>query len=82
VSGAKLSVLIAVFFFTSVISVVTGSTSLITVPVMIALGIDVVFPQLSSSSITVRDMNSIILRQSHVQRIERACTVLGCCVFG
>jgi uncharacterized protein len=38
VSGAKLSVLIAVFFFTSVISVVTGSTSLITVPVMIALG--------------------------------------------
>ena len=40
VSGAKLSVLIAVFFFTSVISVVTGSTSLITVPVMIALGIE------------------------------------------
>ena len=39
-SGAKLSVLIAVFFFTSVISVVTGSTSLITVPVMIALGIE------------------------------------------
>jgi uncharacterized membrane protein YfcA len=29
-----------VFFFTSVISVVTGSTSLITVPVMIALGIE------------------------------------------
>jgi uncharacterized membrane protein YfcA len=40
VSGAKLSALIAVFFFTSVISVVTGSTSLITVPVMIALGIE------------------------------------------
>jgi hypothetical protein len=40
VSGAKLSILIAVFFFTSVISVVTGSTSLITVPVMIALGIE------------------------------------------
>jgi hypothetical protein len=40
VSGAKLSVLIAMFFFTSVISVVTGSTSLITVPVMIALGIE------------------------------------------
>src|ERR1700685_1240114 len=40
VAGAKLSVLIAVFFFTSVISVVTGSTSLITVPIMIALGIE------------------------------------------
>jgi uncharacterized membrane protein YfcA len=40
VSGAKLSGLIAVFFFTSVVSVVTGSTSLITVPVMIALGIE------------------------------------------
>jgi uncharacterized protein len=40
VSGAKVSVLIAVFFLTSVISVVTGSTSLITVPVMIALGIE------------------------------------------
>jgi uncharacterized membrane protein YfcA len=40
VSGAKLSVLIAVFFFTSMISVVTGSTSLITVPVTIALGIE------------------------------------------
>jgi uncharacterized protein len=40
VSVAKLSTLIAVFFFTSVISVVTGSTSLITVPVMIALGIE------------------------------------------
>jgi uncharacterized membrane protein YfcA len=40
VSGAKLSLLIAVFFFTSVVSVVTGSTSLITVPVMIALGIE------------------------------------------
>lgn len=39
-SGPKLSVLIAIFFFTSLISVVTGSTSLITVPVMIALGIE------------------------------------------
>lgn len=36
----KLAILIAVFFFTSVVSVVTGSTSLITVPVMIALGIE------------------------------------------
>jgi hypothetical protein len=33
-------VLIAVFFLTSILSVVTGSTSLITVPVMIALGIE------------------------------------------
>jgi uncharacterized membrane protein YfcA len=40
VSGTELSLLIAVFFFTSVISVVTGSTSLVTVPVMIALGIE------------------------------------------
>jgi uncharacterized protein len=40
VSGPKLSALVAVFFLTSVISVVTGSTSLITVPVMIALGIE------------------------------------------
>jgi hypothetical protein len=40
VSGAKLLTLIVVFFLTSVISVVTGSTSLITVPVMIALGIE------------------------------------------
>jgi uncharacterized protein len=37
---AKIVVLIAVFFFTSLISVVTGSTSLITVPVMIAFGIE------------------------------------------
>jgi len=36
----KLLILIAVFFCTSVISVVTGSTSLITVPAMISLGID------------------------------------------
>ena len=36
----RLLILIAVFFLTSVISVVTGSTSLITVPVMIALGIE------------------------------------------
>lgn len=39
-SAAKLITLIAVFFLTSVISVVTGSTSLITVPVMVAIGID------------------------------------------
>ena len=36
----KLLVLVAIFFLTSVISVVTGSTSLITVPVMITLGIE------------------------------------------
>jgi uncharacterized protein len=40
VSGAKIFTLVTVFFFTSVISVVTGSTALITVPVMIALGIE------------------------------------------
>ena len=33
-------ILVAVFFLTSVISVVTGSTSLITVPVMIAVGVE------------------------------------------
>lgn len=38
--AAKLLILIAVFFFTSTISVITGSTSLITVPVMISLGIE------------------------------------------
>ena len=37
---SKLLVLVAIFFVTSVISVVTGSTSLITVPAMIALGIE------------------------------------------
>jgi uncharacterized membrane protein YfcA len=36
----KLLILACVFFFTSLISVVTGSTSLITVPVMIEFGID------------------------------------------
>jgi uncharacterized protein len=36
----KLLLLIAVFFLTSAISVVTGSTSLITVPVMIQFGIE------------------------------------------
>jgi uncharacterized protein len=40
VPAGKLLVLVAIFFLTSVISVVTGSTSLITVPVMIALGIE------------------------------------------
>ncbi|QSJ20508.1 sulfite exporter TauE/SafE family protein [Nostoc sp. UHCC 0702] len=35
-----LSILIIVFFITSIISVVTGSTSLITVPVMLQLGIE------------------------------------------
>ena len=39
-SFAKLLILVAVFFFTSLVSVVTGSTSLITVPVMIAVGIE------------------------------------------
>ena len=39
-SLAKIFILIAVFFFTSLVSVVTGSTSLITVPVMIAVGIE------------------------------------------
>ena len=38
--SSKLLILIAVFFFTSLVSVVTGSTSLITVPTMIALGIE------------------------------------------
>ena len=40
VPTAKLLILVAVFFFTSILSVVTGSTSLITVPVMISLGIE------------------------------------------
>jgi uncharacterized protein len=40
VAVGKLLILVAVFFVTSVISVVTGSTSLITVPVMIAFGIE------------------------------------------
>jgi uncharacterized membrane protein YfcA len=40
VPSTKLLALIAVFFFTSVVSVVTGSTSLITVPVMIAFGME------------------------------------------
>jgi uncharacterized membrane protein YfcA len=39
-SGAKFIILIVVFFVTSIVSVVTGSTSLITVPVMIGLGIE------------------------------------------
>lgn len=38
--GAKFIILIVVFFVTSLVSVVTGSTSLITVPVMIGLGIE------------------------------------------
>jgi uncharacterized membrane protein YfcA len=40
VPASKLAILVAVFFVTSAISVVTGSTSLITVPVMIAFGIE------------------------------------------
>jgi uncharacterized protein len=40
VPGAKLITLVLVFFLTSVVSVVTGSTSLITVPVMITMGIE------------------------------------------
>lgn len=39
-SQTHLYILIAVFFFTSVLSVVTGSTSLITVPAMISLGME------------------------------------------
>lgn len=39
-SATRLIILACVFFFTSMISVVTGSTSLITVPAMIALGIE------------------------------------------
>jgi uncharacterized membrane protein YfcA len=37
---AKLLTLVAVFFLTSIVSVVTGSTTLITVPVMIAFGME------------------------------------------
>jgi uncharacterized membrane protein YfcA len=37
---AKILILVGVFFLTSIVSVVTGSTSLITVPVMIAFGIE------------------------------------------
>jgi uncharacterized protein len=37
---AKLLILVAVFFLTSTVSVVTGSTSLITVPVMISFGME------------------------------------------
>jgi uncharacterized protein len=40
VPASKSLILVAIFFFTSVISVVTGSTSLITVPVLIEFGID------------------------------------------
>jgi len=39
-TGIQLGLLITVFFFTSAISVVTGSTSLITVPVMLAFGME------------------------------------------
>lgn len=38
--NTHLYILIAVFFLTSVLSVVTGSTSLITVPAMISLGME------------------------------------------
>ena len=38
--ASKLLSLVLILFFTSLISVVTGSTSLITVPVMIEFGID------------------------------------------
>jgi len=37
---AKLWLLVAVFFLTGIVSVVTGSASLITVPVMIQFGIE------------------------------------------
>jgi uncharacterized protein len=40
VPASKLLILVTIFFLTSLISVVTGSTSLITVPVMIEFGID------------------------------------------
>lgn len=40
VPATKLIILVTVFFFTSVLSVVTGSTSLITVPVMITFGVE------------------------------------------
>jgi uncharacterized membrane protein YfcA len=40
VPAAKLVLLIAIFFVTSVVSVVAGSTSLITIPAMISLGIE------------------------------------------
>lgn len=40
VPTSRLLILISVFFLTSIVSVVTGSTSLITVPVMITLGIE------------------------------------------
>jgi uncharacterized protein len=36
----QLILLMAVFFLTSIVSVITGSTSLITVPVMLGLGIE------------------------------------------
>jgi uncharacterized membrane protein YfcA len=40
VPAAKIGLLIAIFFVTSVVSVVTGSTSLITIPAMISLGVE------------------------------------------
>jgi uncharacterized membrane protein YfcA len=40
VAVGKLLILVAVFLVTSVISVVTGSTSLVTIPVMITVGIE------------------------------------------
>lgn len=40
VSTPHLAILIAIFFLTSILSVATGSTSLITVPAMISLGVE------------------------------------------
>jgi hypothetical protein len=40
VPASELLSLIAIFFLTSIVSVITGSTSLITVPVMIGMGMD------------------------------------------
>jgi uncharacterized membrane protein YfcA len=40
VTPEKTAILVAVFFLTSVLSVITGSTSLVTVPVMIAFGME------------------------------------------
>jgi uncharacterized membrane protein YfcA len=39
-TGIQIIILVAVFFVTSGISVITGSTSVITVPVMFQFGID------------------------------------------
>src|SRR5579884_2796408 len=40
VTPEKLAILVVVFFLTNVLSVITGSTSLITVPLLIAFGME------------------------------------------